>query len=140
MNPMKIRYKIVLISVLLLVSACRSNGEEIDKLVSITPSPGYEYQLGLGYGFLDKKVIVTIDGVEVLSLVGTNEIENFAQLQGTYMLVSRSSPHKEVSVRVVVDGGQTFEKNIDLSAGSYLHIYLEQEELCIYNTPFLLLE
>jgi hypothetical protein len=140
MNPMEIRYKIVLISVLFLVSACRGNGEEIDKLTTISLSPGYEYQLGLGYGFLDKEVIVTIDGEEVLSLVGTEEIETFAQMQGTYILASGSSPNQQITVRVAVNGNQTHEQILDLSAGAYLHIYLDNSGLNVYNTAELILE
>ncbi len=140
MNPLKLRYKIVLISVLFLFSACRDDGEKIDKLTSITPSPGYEYQLGLGYGFLDKEVRVTIDGVEVLSQIGTKEIEDFAQMQGTYMLTSGYSQNKEISVSVIVDGDQPFTQIINLSTGIYIHIYFEDTGLHIFTTKVLILE
>ena len=92
------------------------------------------------YGFLGKAVQVTIDDVEVISIVGTDEIEQYAQLLGTKMLASGSSPKKVITVRVTVDGGQPHEQAIDLSAGMFVHIYLEPTGLQVYNTRFLVHE
>jgi hypothetical protein len=100
----------------------------------------YDYQLGLAYGFLGRAVKVWVDEREVLSVVGTDEIEQYAQLLGTMMLVSSSSPVKEIAVRVTVDGNQSYEQTIDLSTGPYIHIYQEQTGLHIYNTKFLVEE
>ena len=138
---MKIQMRLLLLPLLILIlSAC--SGELPDsKITQETGSTAfYEYQIGLGYGFEGKKVLAWIDGEEVLSLVGTEEIETFAQMQGTYMLVSGSSPNKQITVLVTVDGTQSHEQILDLSTGSYLHIYLNQGQISIFNTPFLILE
>jgi len=79
-------------------------------------------------------VQVTIDGREVISIVGTDDIEQYAQLQGTKMLASGSSPKKDITVRVTVDGGESSEQAIDLSAGMYVHVYLEPTGVRVYNT------
>lgn len=76
----------------------------------------------------------------MISIVGTDEIEQFAQLQGTKVLVSGSSPNKDITLRVTVDGGKPYEQAIDLSAGMFVHVYLEQTGLRVFNTRFLLLE
>jgi hypothetical protein len=100
----------------------------------------YEYQLGLGYGFLDKVVQVWVDDSVVLTILGTDEIEQYAQLLGTMMLVNGSSPERVIMVQVTVDGSQSYEQTIDLSTGAYIHIYEEQTGLHIYNTKFLVEE
>ena len=84
--------------------------------------------------------MVTIDGREVISVVGTDEIEQYAQLQGTKMLASGWSPKKDITVRVTVDGGEPYEQAIDLSAGMFVHVYQEETGLRVFNTRFLLLE
>jgi hypothetical protein len=104
-----------------------------------TPSQFY-YQLGLGYGFLGKKVRVVVNDVEVLSMVGTDEIEAYAQLLGTKMLTSGSSSAEEISLEVVVDDVELYQSVIDLSEGLYIHIYFEENGLKVYNTPYLILE
>jgi hypothetical protein len=104
------------------------------------PLPQYEYEVGLGYGFLGKAVQVRIDGHEVISVVGCEEIEQFAQLQGTKMLASGASPTKKITVWVRIDDGEPYEQVIDLSDGRYVHIYLEPAKIQIYNTHFLVLE
>ena len=43
-------------------------------------------------------------------------------------------------VRVTVYGGEPYEQVIDLSAGMFVHVYLERTGLRIFNTRFLLLE
>ena len=62
-------------------------------------------KLGLGYGFLGRQVQVFVDGQEILSITGSDEIEEYAQLLGTKMLAGSSMDAQEVTVRVVVDGG-----------------------------------
>lgn len=94
----------------------------------------------MGYGFLGKAVQVTIDDHEVISIVGTDELEQYAQLKGTKMLASGSSPNKVITVRVTVDGDETYEQTIDLRAGTFVHVYQEQTDLRIFNTRFLVLE
>jgi hypothetical protein len=76
----------------------------------------------------------------VLSIVGTDEIEQHAQLLGTFMLESGSSPVKDITVRVTVDGGQPYEQTIDLSTGMFIHIYYKQTGLHVFNTSFLVEE
>lgn len=126
--------------VFLIITSCQDGIGTISTPEEVNIPSGYEYQLGLGYGFLDKKVQVWIDGDEILSLVGTEEIETFAQMQGTYMLASGSSPHNDVTVRIAINGDQLHEQTLDLSTGTYLHIYLENSGLNIYNTAQLILE
>lgn len=137
---MKMRYATLLISIIVLITSCRSETHRYEKPEAANPTPHYEYRVGLGYGFLGKVVQVTIDNCEVISIVGTDEIEQYAQLQGTKVLVSGSSPKKDITVRVTVDGGEPYEQAIDLSAGMFVHVYLEQTGLRVFNTRFLLLE
>ena len=137
---MKLRYAMLLISVLVLITSCKGVIQRHEEPVAADPTPLYEYRVGLGYGFLGKVVQVTIDSCEVISVVGTDEIEQYAQLQGTKMLASGSSPKKDITVRVTVDGGQPHEQAIDLSAGMFVHVYLERTGLRVYNTRFLVQE
>jgi hypothetical protein len=108
--------------------------------VEVNPGLQYEYKVGLGYGFLGKAVQVAIDGREVISVVGTDEIEQYAQMQGTKILATGSSSEKKITVQVIIDGGEPFEQVIDLSAGMYVHVYQERTGLRVYNTQFLVLE
>jgi hypothetical protein len=137
---MKIRDAILLICMLVLIASCKSETRQQKETVPADPTSLYEYRVGLGYGFLGKVVQVTIDSYEVISIVGTDEIEEYAQLQGTKMLASGSTPNKDIMVRVTVDGGQPHEQSIDLSAGMFVHVYLEQTGLRVYNTRFLVQE
>jgi hypothetical protein len=137
---MKLRYATLLISVLVLITSCKGETQRHEEPVVADPTPQYEYKVGLGYGFLGKVVQVKIDGREVISVVGTDEIEQYAQLQGTKILVSGSSPKKKIMVRVTVDDGQPYEQIIDLSDGMYVHVYQEQTGLHVFNTLFLVLE
>jgi len=105
----------------------------------LSPS-GYEYELGLGYGFLDKQVQVSVDGIPVLFLVGNEEMETYAQMQGTNMLYSGKSKRKEVTVSVSVDGNFPIDQVIDLEEGHFIHIYQDPEGLWIYNTSELVFE
>jgi hypothetical protein len=54
--------------------------------------------------------------------------------------MSGSSPKKDITVRVTVDGGEPYEQAIDLSAGMFVHVYQERTGLRVFNTRFLLLE
>ena len=137
---MKIRNAILLISVLFLISSCKSETQQHKETVTVDPVSFYDYRLGLGYGFPGKEVQVTIDSEEVISVVGTEEIEEYAQLLGTKVLASGTSPKKDITVRVTVDGGQPHEQAIDLSAGMYVHVYMEATGLRVYNTHFLVQE
>lgn len=133
-------YAKILISLIVLITSCSNETQRYAKPEAANPTPFYEYRVGLGYGFLGKVVQVAIDSSEVISIVGTDEIEQFAQLQGTKVLVSGSSPNKDITLRVTVDGGKPYEQAIDLSAGMFVHVYLEQTGLRVFNTRFLLLE
>jgi hypothetical protein len=137
---MKLCYAALLFSVLVLVTSCKGEPQHLEESAAITPTHQYEYKVGLGYGFLGKAVQVTIDGREVISVVGTDEIEQYAQLQGTKMLASGSSPNKVITVRVTVDGDELYEQAIDLRVGSFVHVYHEGTELRVFNSRFLVLE
>jgi len=137
---MKLLYSTLLISLFVLITSCKGKSQRHEELVITNPSPQYEYKIGLGYGFLGNSIQVIIDGREVISVVGTQEIEQYAQLHGTKVLASGSSPKKDITVRVTVDGGESYEQAIDLSAGMFVHIYQEPTGLRVFNTPFLLLE
>lgn len=137
---MKLRYAMLLTSVFVLITSCEGETQRHEEPVTADPTSQYEYKVGLGYGFLGKMVQVTIDGREVISLVSTDEIEQYAQLQGTNALASGSSPKKDITVRVTVDGGEPYEQAIDLSAGMFVHVYQERTGLRVFNTRFLLLE
>ena len=137
---MKIRSAALLICVFVLITSCENATQQQKETAAAAPTPLHEYRIGLGYGFLGKVVQVTIDGREVISIVGTDEIEQYAQLQGTKMLASGSSPKKEITVRVTVDGGKPYEQAIDLSTGMYVHVYLEPTGVRVYNTRTLVQE
>jgi hypothetical protein len=137
---MKLRYASLLIPMLVLITSCKGKFQRQEEPVMVDPTTQYEYKVGLGYGLLGKRVQVTIDGCEVISVFGTDEIEQYAQLQGTKMLAAGFSPNKDIMVRVTIDGGEPFEQAIDLSSGMFIHIYQERTGLRVFNTPFLLLE
>lgn len=137
---MILRYATLLVLMLILATSCMGETQSHEEPMVTDPSPQYEYKVGLGYGFLGKSVQVMIDDREVISVIGTDEIEGFAQLQGTKMLATGSSPNKEILVRVIIDGGQPYEQAIDLSAGMFVHIYQEQTGMHVYNTNNLILE
>jgi hypothetical protein len=137
---MKLSNATLLITALVLITSCGGELQRLIEPVAASPASQYEYRVGLGYGFLGKAVQVTIDDNEVISVVGTDEIEQYAQLQGTKMLMSGSSPKKDITVRVIVDDSQPYEQSIDLSAGMFIHIYYEQTGLRIFNTRFLVQE
>jgi hypothetical protein len=94
----------------------------------------------LGYGFLGQAVQVEVDGEEVLSVYGSEEIEQHAQLLGTKLLASGSTTKQDIMVRVTINGSSSYEQSIDLSAGGIIHIYQEPTGLTIYNTSYLVLE
>ena len=137
---MKIRSPALLICVLVLITSCTGETPRHKEPLTTDPTPQYEYKVGLGYGFLGKLVQVTIDGREVLSVIGTDEIEQYAQLQGTKVLASGSSPNKDITVQVTIDGGLPDQQTIDLSTGMFVHVYLESTGTQIFNTRFLVLE
>lgn len=133
-------YTALLISVIVLITSCKGETQRHDEPVATDPAPRYEYKIGLGYGFLNTAVRVTVDDREVISVYGTNELEQYAQLLGTKVFASGTSPKKDIKIRVIVDGSQQYEQTIDLSSGMFVHIYQEQTGLCIYNTRFLVNE
>ena len=137
---MKLRYPILLIFVIFLITSCKGEVQRPEEPLAIDPTPQFEYKIGLRYGFLGKVVQVSINDHEVISLIGSKEIEDYAQLQGTMMLASGSSPTKEVKVQVTVNGGRPYEQTINLIDGMYVHIYLEGTGLRVFNTHFLVLE
>ena len=103
-------------------------------------SGNYDYELGLGYGFLGKQVQVSVDGTPVLFLVANEEMEAFAQMQGTNMLYFGKSKQEQITVSVSVDGDPPMDQVINLGEGKYIHIYLDETGLSIYNTPILIYE
>lgn len=137
---MKLSNATLLFTTLVLIASCVSKNQLLEEEVATDPVSQYKYSIGLGYGFLGKSVHVIIDGREVLSVVGTEEIEQYAQLQGTMILESGSSPEKDITVRVIVDESKPYEQAIDLSTGSFIHIYYEQTGLLVFNTSFLVQE
>jgi hypothetical protein len=56
------------------------------------------------------------------------------------VLASGSSPKKDITVQVNINGSESYEQDIDLSAGMFVHIYQEPTGLRVFNTRFLLLE
>jgi len=124
----------------LLLGSCKSGALDITETMTIDPASTYGYEIGLGYGFLGKEVHVRVNGEEVLSVVGTEDIEEFAQLLGTKMLVSGTSPKEEVQITVTVDDRKPFQQAIDLSTGGFIHIYYDETGLRIFNTRVLELE
>ena len=139
-TQMKLSTGTLLVSALFLFTSCLTKNQYPVDPVTTGPASHYEYRVGLGYGFLGKAVHVTVNGIEVLSIVGTDEIEQFAQLQGTMMLASGSSIEKDIKVRVTVNDSQPYEQAIDLSKGRFIHIYYERTGLHIFNTRFHVLE
>jgi len=137
---MNLRYTIPVILIIILITACKSEPQLLGERIVTDTASQYEYRVGLGYGFLGKAVQVTIDGQEVIAVVGTDEIEQHAQLLGTKMLKSGYSSKKDITVGVTVDDEQPYEQVLDLSTGMFIHIYNEQTRLRIYNTRFLVQE
>ena len=137
---MKLYRSSFFIFVLLLLSACSINPLSPAQPAEPDPVGQYQYRVGLGYGFLGKQVQVSVDGEEVLSLVGTEEIEEFAQLLGTKMLGGGSSDNPVITVEVVVEGGPPVEQVIDLSEGGFIHINYPETGLEVFNTAELVLE
>jgi hypothetical protein len=103
-------------------------------------SSRFDYQVGLGYGFLGKEVRIIVDNVEVLNMIGTDDIETHAQLLGTKMLASGSSPKEEITIKIIVNEVEIHQGVIDLSEGLYVHINFEESGLKVYNTPYLIHE
>ena len=139
-ETMKFRHSTLLVFLLFLISACSSGAQLPIESTSTETVGEYPYQVGLGYGFLGKQVQVSVDGQEVLSMVGTEEIEEYAQLLGTKILGGGTSSHPSVTVQVVVDGGSPYEQVIDLDSGSIIHIYFQETGLQVFNTSTLVLE
>ena len=137
---MKLINATLLISALVLITSCNGENQRLEEPAATITTLQYVYKVGLGYGFLGKVVQVAIDGEDVITVVGTSEIEQHAQLLGTKMLVSGSLPKKDIKLQVTVDDGQPYEQPIDLSTGMFIHIYYEQEGLRIFNTRFLVQE
>jgi hypothetical protein len=138
-NPlMKIR--LLIFTLLLLAVSCSPTKEPLQVPATSEPAGKYQYQIGLGYGFLDRRVQVFVDSREILSITGTEEIEEFAQLLGTKMLAGGSTDNHQVTVRVIVDGGLSVEEVIDLSTGRFIHVYNQETGLQVFNTNELILE
>jgi hypothetical protein len=137
---MKFQNIAILIALLFVLAACSSAPQLLTDPVSPEPTGQYPYKVGLGYGFLGKQVQVNVDGREVLSVVGTEEIEQFAQLLGTKMLGGGSTDTQLVTVQVVVDGEAPFEAAIDLADGGFIHVYFQESGLQVFNTSVLILE
>jgi hypothetical protein len=134
------RFTTVLLPSLLLIASCTGGTPQLEDPLSSGSDPGYEYQIGLGYGFQGKSIQVTVDDREVISIVGTEELEQYAQLLGTRMLASGSSPTRDISIGVSIAGAPTHVQAIDLSQGAFIHIYLEEAGLRVFNTRALELE
>jgi len=137
---MIIRSLRIFIVVIVFITSCTVQAQLPEEATATKAVPQFDYRIGLGYGFVGKLVQVAINGHEVLSIYGTNEIEQYAQLRGTKMLASGSWQVKDITIQVTVDGGQAQVQAIDLSDGMFIHIYQEQIGLRIYNTPFLVEE
>jgi hypothetical protein len=137
---MRISFVTLLIFVLVLITSCKGETQGSNEPLATDPASLYEYRVGLGYGFQGKAVQVTIDDLELISIIGTEEIEQYAQRLGTKILASGTSPKKDIIVWVIVDDEQPYEKVIDLSEGMFIHIYYERTGLRVYNTRFLVQE
>lgn len=134
------RISCLVILPLFFLTACGGAGTPPLEATPTIPEGLYRYQVGLGYGFLGKHVQVSVDEVEVLSIVGTKEIEDFAQLLGTKILGGGSTDNQMITVRVVVDGGEPLEQVIDLEEGGIIHVYYQADGLQVFNTSILILE
>ena len=137
---MNFRQSALLLLLFFLVSSCISDSQQPEEPTSTELVGQYQYEIGLGYGFLGKQVQVSVDGREIFSIVGTEEIEQYAQLLGTKILDGGSSDSQFVTVQVVVDGGLPYEQVIDLGSGGIIHIYLQETGLEVFNTSVLVLE
>jgi hypothetical protein len=137
---MKARTIGLLFFLTVLMTACSGDLPDSESPNLTEPAGKYQYQVGLGYGFLGKHVRVSVEGQEILSIVGTEEIEDFAQLLGTKMLGGGSTDNQVVSVEVVVGSSPPFEQAIDLAEGGFIHIYYQENGLKLFNTKELILE
>ena len=126
--------------ILFMTAACSAEPGTLQAPAATDAAGKYQYQVGLGYGFLGRQVQVFLDGQEILSITGSDEIEEYAQLLGTKMLAGSSTDAQVVTVRVVVDGGPPFEQIIDLGTGRYIHVYNQESGLQVFNTEVLILE
>ena len=92
----KLIFLFVAISVL---GGCKVQSQE--GLVQESPS---EVAIGLGYGFIDKAVEIYINDSLILSMVGTQEIEDHAQLLGPKIVRTVIVEGNIIDVQVGVDG------------------------------------
>jgi len=83
---MNVRFAALLI-IITFNTSCFGQSQRLKEMAETETTALFDYQIGLGYGFQGKEVKVIIDGVEVISVIGTDEIEQYAQLKGTKMLV-----------------------------------------------------
>jgi hypothetical protein len=81
-----------------------------------------EVAVGLGYGFLDKEVEIFINGSVVLSMVGTQEIEDHAQLLGPKIVASVKINGNLADVQVSVDGIMSENYLLKLEEGRIIEI------------------
>ena len=92
---MNVRFTLLL-NIISINTSCLRQSQHLNEPAETESPAAFDYQIGLGHGFQGKEVRVIIDGVEVISMIGTEEIEQYAQLKGTKMLESGSS-HKKIS-------------------------------------------
>jgi len=111
----KIIYLFIIISVL---AGCKPPTQE----VTIQEQPN-KVALGLGYGFLDKELEIYINGSSVLSTVGTQKLEDQAQLLGPKIVAS-----------VQVDGNYAdVQVRVDEMMSEIYHLNLEQGRIIVIN-------
>jgi len=128
--------KIIILLAMAALGACAKQPQEV--LLQGLPA---EVALGLGYGFLDKQVDVYINGDLILSMVGTQEIEDHAQLLGTKIVKVVKVEGNTADVQVILDGVKSKSFSLNLADGRIIEIYNHPlNGLFVSNTPVLILE
>ena len=127
---------LIILITMVTLAGCRSQPEP----ALLQEKPG-EVAIGLGYGFLDKQIDVYINGDLVISLIGTQEIEDHAQRLGTKIVKVVNIEGNIANVQVIIEGVKSDMQTLNLETGRIIEIYNHPiDGLSISNTEFLILE
>jgi len=127
---------IIILITMATLGGCRTQPQE----ALFQGVPG-EVAVGLGYGFLEKHIDVYINGDLIFSMVGTQEIEDHAQLLGTKIVKVVNVEGNIANVQIIIEGIKSATFTLNLENGRIIEIYNHPiNGLSISNTKTLILE